>query len=184
MFGGGGGAGAAAIPLYFLRERPTAVLVDRFRNERPARWRMPINLPEPEKSASFQIKGRIREANSFVSQFSGRDCIACKISVLFDVKKDARPPQWALTEMQSCDFSVDGMKVKGDRAMIMASADYLESDQISDSLDLEQFLKKRGLFLYDGDFFLFETIIENGDTVETRSIIDPETCYLQTYSPG
>ena len=105
--------------------------------------------------------------------FTGRACVAYEVAVLFDHPGDAWPPIWALREMRSCPFEVDGREVAKDHAMLTTATALVETPVMSEE-QKRRFLRERGLFVADGRFDLYEAIVAPNQRVELRWPTAPE----------
>ncbi len=174
------------VPLaYFFLRRPAAVWMLRGRERVPHRWHVPVDLPDPEQTPERARRDLEVRASGEVleSPVSERECVAYQICVLFDVAGDARPPEWVLQEQRASDAALgDEIVVEADRLFLESPVEHVETPSLADSLDspedddaevageryetLKRFLRKRGLFVTEGEFHFYEACLQVGDAVD------------------
>ena len=167
-----------------LGNRSMAWLLMQRIGKQPHRWCLPIPLPANGIPARRVVQGDARHGEQRLeAPFSGRECLAYQISVLFDAPGDARPPEWVLQEAQGVDFSVDGEPVPGARVLVQKPMELICPDEAEErGLKLARFLRERGLFLSDGQFTLFESRVETGEPVQVQFFEASEAVTLSTLS--
>ena len=155
-----------SLALYWVFRRRAAKLYFRLHpRPMPIRWRIPV-IPRGAKKERKGIPTTVRGETSTVAPFSGMPCLGYKISVMFDVHGDARPPEWVLAEMAAVDLSVAGTTVAGSNVLVETPLNPISEEDLSTaSFDIDRFLRERGLFLSEGSFRFFESRIENGASV-------------------
>lgn len=132
----------------------------------PTRWRLPLPSIDPAAKIRERISGHLAPQGALLrAPFTGRPCIGYEIAVLFDTPEDAWPPIWVLREMRSCAFDVRGRAVEADKAWLALPTAPISQPALDDDAKAK-FLRQRGLFLGDGQFDLFESIIEPGRPYE------------------
>lgn len=171
----------SAFFVIYLGNRPwTVYLLSKVKQTRPYRWRMPMPQPMSNATVEQKISGIASQTGSaYRAPFSGRNCLAYRICVLFDTPKDARPPQWVLQEDVCADFRIGEKLIRGDRVTIKRRLKQIPARQFKAAgLDLQLFLRERGLFLYEGEYSLFEAIVDPSDEVTISSFKGMETVIL------
>jgi len=150
------------LPLYRFLRRRLAKLFRRLTSKRPIRWRMPA--PASQRDSDPDRHEGVATGDDLIdAPFTGKPCLAYKISVLFDAPGDARPPEWVLAEVESKDFSVGDFEVEGDHVHIDVPAEeIMHLADVNPALNLRDFLRARGLFDIEGDHWLFESRVEPG----------------------
>lgn len=134
----------------------------------PTRWRLPLPLADERAPIAARAAGRVDPRGPLLTApFSGRPCVAYEIAVLFDTPNDAWPPIWALREIRSCAFEVAGHAVEADAAALALPIEQVTRPAITEEA-LSKLLRERGLFLTDGQFDLFEAILEPGAGCELQ----------------
>lgn len=138
------------------------------RVERPSRWHLPLPLVAPDADTAAKVIGQPQPRGPLLTApFSGRPCLGYELAVLFDAPNDAWPPIWVLREMRSCAFDVHDRHVEADGVTLsLPIAPVL--DPVMTETERQRFLRRRGLFLVDGQFDLFEAILEPGAVYELR----------------
>jgi hypothetical protein len=177
-------AAIGVLLVYLAGNRSMACLLVRSIDKRPHRWRLPIPLPARGAQARQRVHGEATRADKILqAPFSGRECLAYQVSVLFDAPGDARPPEWVLQEAKGVDFSVNGERIPGVRALVQKPMQLISTDEDKESeLKLSRFLRERGLFLSDGEFTLFEATVEPGEEVQVHFFEDTEAVTLSDHS--
>ena len=172
---GAGATGAATVLTHALGRRRLGWSIMARRVQDPTRWRMPVPFAEDPAGKFFKrsVGAAVATEGVLRAPFTGRPCVAYVVAVLFDFPSDAWPPTWALREMRSCVFSVDGREVGKDRAMLTAPTELVEQPVMSEE-EKRRFLRERGLFLADGRFDLYEAIVGVNEQVELRWPSVPE----------
>lgn len=163
---GAGSSGVAAALTHGLGQRRLSWALMTRRVRHPTRWRVPLPFVEPGADVRERFVG-VAQARGGLLQapFSGRACIGYEIAVLFDNLHDAWPPTWALREVRSCAFEVQGQEVAADTASLAIPIAPVAVPAMDD-LARHRFMRQRGLFLADGQFDFFEAVLEPGATVE------------------
>jgi hypothetical protein len=169
---------------YFTLPRMTSVWLLRGRTRPPHRWYEPLGLPDEDTvpndtldSVEARAKGDTIEA-----PISRRDSLAYQVCVLFDTPGDARPPEWALQEQRAVDTNLgDSVAIDAERLYLESPVELVETvggeeatsllddvdaDSVSDYDEVERFLRQRGLFATEGEFHIYEAVLEPGDVVE------------------
>ena len=159
--------------LYLLTLRLWAVVLERLNRKRPTRWRLPLPLTDFRGRPDRHTTGLAEGEQQLTAPFTGRPCLGYKTMIKFDVAGDARPPEWVLAEVVSADFAAGGVEVEAERTVIDTEIEMLDEIQLDPDFDLERFLRQRGLYAYDGDFFLYEARVEPGDPISI-SVYDGE----------
>lgn len=159
------GAGGAAMT-HGLGRRQIAWGMLARQVQRPTRWRLPLPLPAPDAGAGERLVGHVEPRGPLLqAPFSGRPCVGYQIAVMFDAPNDAWPPLWVLDEMRSCAFEVQGRAIAADRVSLVGPIEHIIRPFMTET-ERQRFLRVRGLFLADGQFDLFESIIEPGQACE------------------
>jgi pimeloyl-ACP methyl ester carboxylesterase len=161
------GVVGAAVVGWFAFPRLLNWLYFRRRRRFPSRWRLPLPLPRKDATPAKTLRGRLRARGELLeAPISGRPCIGYEISVLFDVAGDKRPPMWILEEEHTAAFEIEGEVVDTDRATIELPSSLVggeaEDEEIDEELEkkISRFLRQRGLFVSEGDYAVFEALIE------------------------
>ncbi|MCP4867164.1 MAG: hypothetical protein GY898_00415 [Proteobacteria bacterium] len=127
----------------------------------PARWRFPIAPGALPGTGAAEPNGPVLQA-----PFSGTDCVAWRVGVMFDVEGDYRPPQWALAEARSSAISLDGSPIEADGIVFEGPLRPISLEDAEEAgLNLGAFLRERGLFAGDGSYLLFEACLPAGTAV-------------------
>ncbi len=143
---------------------------------------MPLLKNRSLSNPTEESVGRISCEERLVAPFSGRKCAAYEIAVMFDVSGDARPPEWILAEYASSNLQVGQEKVFGSQVIVDVSLEKVSKETFEASgLDIKTFLRKRGLFLTEGDFQFYETVIEDGQNVIARFHEDQNVVSLRPF---
>lgn len=161
----------AAVLIYTHVTRPLAVLLRRLcRQKRPKRWYMPV-VKVKKRVVKNQLSATVTAPLVLTAPFSRVPCLAYKICVRFDAEKDARPPEWVLAETHNVEMTIGGKTIAEDRVILEKPLEPISEDAFSSSGGkMETFLRARGLFIEDGEFELFETVVRDGDIVTARFI--------------
>lgn len=142
-------------------------LSHRLRTPRPRRWRLPtagLNLSPPDAVATVDAMGTLLTA-----PFSGVECAAYQLGVLFDVPCDNHPPQWALAEARSAPLRLGDVELSVDQLLCDEPLEIVnERDARAAGFDLDSFLRARGLFSSDGSYVLFEAVLLQGSAVRVE----------------
>jgi len=101
--------------------------------------------------------------------------------VLFDAPKDAWPPVWIVEETRSAAFSVGAIQVQPMNAVLHLDMEPIDEEGLGDGVSLEDVLRARGLFAYDGEFELFEECLQVGDEVR---LVTYEEAATVCFPPG
>jgi hypothetical protein len=161
------GLGAAAVGLTHALGRHRLgreIMLERI--ERPRRWYVPLPPPDPKARPASRLTGPLRPSGPLLrAPFTGRACAGYDVGVLFDAPGDAWPPVWVLREMHTCAYEVEGRPVPADSTTIELTLPPITAPSLGEA-QLERFLRERGLFLADGQFDLFEAIVEPEQTYE------------------
>jgi hypothetical protein len=173
--------GLVAVLAYVSLRRPAAVLLLRLARQRPSRWRMPVPLLRPGERATRVLEGTSESAaEELQAPFSGWQCLAYQICVLFDAPGDARPPEWVLHEMRGVDFRIAGELIPGDRILLRAPLQPVTDEQLRASgLDLDRFLRQRGLFASEGEYTLFESRIDTDQPLRVSLRPEPQAILVE-----
>ena len=172
----------------------------------PIRWRLPLPMPPQDATPAQTLSGKVQPRGELLkAPISGRPCVGYEVSVLFDVAGDKRPPMWVLEEERSTAFEIDGVTIEANGATVELPSTLVGGDEdlgeeggesAADGEDLSQgegpsgedldkkiglFLRKRGLFLSEGFFTLFEALIEPDETYEVRVHQDPPGAAAEVY---
>ena len=133
---------------------------------RPMRWHVPLPLAHPKAKPAARVVGPVRPQGALLrAPFSGRMCVGYDIGILFDAPGDAWPPIWVLREMHVAAFEIEGREIAADGASLaLPILPVLEPAMDHDRQ--VRFLRERGLFSADGQFDLFEAIVEPEQTHE------------------
>lgn len=172
---GAGATGAATVLTHAVGRRQLGWSIMARRVQDPTRWRMPVPFADDPAGKFFKrsVGPALATEGLLRAPFTGRPCVAYEVAVLFDHPTDAWPPTWALREMRSCVFTVDGREVGKDGAMLTAPTELIEQPVMSEE-EKRRFLRERGLFLADGRFDLYEAIVGPNEQVELRWPTTPE----------
>jgi hypothetical protein len=184
---------AAAVVGWLIFPRLFNRLYFRRRRRFPSRWRLPLPLPRRSVAPQRTLSGSVRPANELLeAPLSGRRCIGYEVSVLFDVAGDKRPPMWILEEERTASFEIQGERIAAERVTLELPSHLVGGEDFSgepqgdatgedkasqeareDARDkkISRFLRKRGLFISEGDYAVFESLIEP-DEHYTVSIYD------------
>lgn len=159
------GAGGTALTHGLGRRKiGWSLMARRVRN--PTRWRLPLPHVDPAAQIAERIVGRLEPRGALLqAPFTGRPCLGYEIAVLFDTPEDAWPPIWVLREMRSCAFDVRGRAVEADHAWLDLPTAPISQPALDEDAK-RKFLRQRGLFLGDGQFDLYESILEPGRAYE------------------
>ncbi|MBL9107581.1 MAG: hypothetical protein JNL82_42230 [Myxococcales bacterium] len=156
---GTGATGLATAYTHELAKRRIARTIVADRVDKPTRWHLPLPLLDPTAPDAARIVGAAEpRAPLLRAPFSGRLCVAYEAAILFDHPEDAWPPTWVLREMRSAPFEVQGRLVEADRAALLLPTEPID-DPVLDEAAKHQYLRERGLFLADGRFDLFESVV-------------------------
>lgn len=176
------------IPLaYHVLPRPAAVWLLKGRERRPYRWHVPLPLPEPDVTPD-ETMGELdvhATDGAIEAPISGRECLAYQVCVLFDISGDARPPEWVLEEQRAVPVRL------GETLQVGAAALFLESpvervdapgggmEPLDEGAErdtrydaIKKFLRKRGLFVTEGQYHFYEAVLEPGDVVKVEVFDD------------
>ncbi len=153
------GAGAAVLTYTFGRRRiGRAIMAQRV--ETATRWHVPLPLADPKATAVARVVGAVHATGPLLrAPFSGRLCVGYDVGVMFDAPGDAWPPIWVLREMHSCAFEVEGRSIAAESVALALPTPAI-AEPVMSAEQKQRFLRERGLFLVDGRFDLFESIIE------------------------
>jgi len=159
------GAGATMLTYAFGRRRlGRSIMANHVQS--PTRWHAPLPLPDPKAKPASQLVGRVHPTGPLLrAPFSGRPCIGYDVGVMFDAPGDAWPPIWVLREMHACAFEIAGKPIAGDGVSLALPIRPVLEPTIT-AEQKQRFLRERGLFLVDGQFDLFEAIVEPEHTYE------------------
>lgn len=156
---GAGATGTATALTHAIARRRIGWSIMAKRVRDPSRWRLPLPLPDRDASVGRRAQGpAIASEAPLRAPFSGRPCVAYEVAVLFDYPDDAWPPTWVLREVRSCAFAVDGRELRADHVMLTPPPEAVPQPAMSED-EKRRFLRERGLFLADGSFDLFESIL-------------------------
>lgn len=151
----------------------------------PARWR--CALPKPDLQSPIVARHRgVPQASAPLlrAPISGRECLAYEVGVIFDAEGDAYPPVWVLREDRNTPFSVDGVEV--DRDALTTELSMFEVNDQAQQLppdDLRRFLRERGLFVADGSWDFFESILPADTEIDLCRHGAPEGAPWVVYDP-
>lgn len=154
-----GGITALLSALYNARtkpERPT-----------PSRWHTPRITSEPGVPAEFH--GRVQSSSEQLSPITQQRCVGWRVSVLLDSTGEDGP--FEIDEMKCSDLEIGGTPMDGHSIYIDTDPELVGPRSVHDANDpesvrLRRFLRSRGVSPSEGDFIFFETVIQNGDSVE------------------
>lgn len=156
---GAGATGLATAYTHELARRRIARTIVADRVDKPTRWHLPLPLVDPTAPTSTRLAGPAEpRAPLLRAPFSGRLCVAYEAAILFDHPEDAWPPTWVLREMRSVPFEIQGRLVEADRASLVLPTEPIDAP-ILDQTAKQRYLRERGLFLADGRFDLFESVV-------------------------
>ena len=157
---------AATLLTYALGRRRIGRSIMERRVDHPTRWHAPVPLPAPTATPISRLVGAVRATGPLLrAPFSGRACVGYDVGVMFDAPGDAWPPIWVLREMHACAFEVQGKAIAADSVSIALPFTPVAQPTITPE-QKKRFLRERGLFLVDGQFDLFEAIVEPERTYE------------------
>lgn len=163
---GAGGTGLAAALTHGLGRRRLGWSLMTKTVRDPTRWRVPLPFADPRAHVAERLVGPAEPRGPLLqAPFSGRPCLGYEIAVLFDNLHDAWPPTWALREVRSSAFEVQGREIAEGRAALSIPIQPVPVPAMDD-LTRHRFMRQRGLFLADGQFDHFEAILEPGSTCE------------------
>ena len=171
------------VPLaYVTLPRAASVWLLSGRTHPPHRWHEPLGLPEAGAAPNHTLDRLEARAvdDTLEAPISQRECLAYQVCVLFDVSGDARPPEWALQEQRATHTKLgDALELDPDELYLESPVELVETlgealdsrlddaevDSASNYDELKQFLRQRGLFSTEGEFHLYEAVLEPGDLV-------------------
>lgn len=94
---------------------------------------------------------------------SGRECLGYEVTVLFDAPNDLRPPMWVLEEERTVHFTLAGEHAAPDGVTLDLPAQEVANEATGfGNQQVAEFLRKRGLFASEGEYIVFEALIEPG----------------------
>lgn len=136
-------------------------LFERSKQKGPSRWRQALPRPTVDTAIAAQDEGPCQSAGELIqAPLSGRKCLAYRIGVLFDRAGDAVPPEWVLDEQATADISVGVHRLKASGYTLLRPLTPVAADDLAmDETAMSRFLRERGLFLSDGEFVFFESIV-------------------------
>ena len=166
--------GVAALTTSSLLGKPLSRLLLARTPGGPARWLRPLPVVDQGSDVAATHSGVVRSnADPLVAPFSGRECLAYEIGVVFDADGDAYPPVWVLREVRSRELEVDGVAVEAGQLELELPMSAVAELSASNK-DLSVFLRQRGLFASDGRFDFFEAIVPAGEAVQLRRHAQPD----------
>ena len=114
-------------------------------------------------------RGRVRSVCCDVDPVRQLDArvaeVGYDLGVMFDAPGDAWPPIWVLREMHAGAFEVAGQAITADGVSLALPIKPVAETVLTPE-QKQRFLRERGLFLVDGQFDLFEAIVEPEQTYE------------------
>lgn len=129
------------------------------RVDHPTRWHVPLPLVRAGAKPVSRVLGPVRATGELLrAPFSGRMCVGYDVAVMFDAPGDAWPPIWVLREMHNCAFEVEDRQIAADAVSMALPITAVAEPKLTKEQQ-ERFLRERGLFLVDGQFDLFETVV-------------------------
>ncbi len=153
------GAGATLLTYAFGRRRIGWKLMAQ-RVDRPTRWHVPLPVADPTATPISRVVGPARPTGPLLrAPFTGRPCVAYDVGVMFDAPGDAWPPIWVLREMHSCPFEIEGRALAAESVSLALPSLPVTAPTMTPEQQ-QRFLRERGLFTADGQFDLFEAIVE------------------------
>lgn len=197
-----GAALAAASTLFlvpaawFGLSRPAAVLLLQGRERMPDRWHVPMPLPAEGREPTRVLEAVEAQPveSTLEAPVTGRECVAYQVCVLFDTPGDARPAEWALEEQRAEPLRLgEGLEVEPDELYLESpveqvhatggegpAIDLRESSRETDERydELKRFLRRRGLFITEGEFHFYEAVLEPGDRLHVADY-DGETYVVE-----
>lgn len=168
-------AGCVIIPAaYHILPARIAALLSRD-SETPYRWHVPLGLPAPDTQPlqEFGVVQVHAAGDLLTAPFSGRECLAYQVSVLFDAPGDARPPEWALQEQRSTIISLsNGSTLAPEHVYLESEPEEVAGpahERDEDYARIKRYLRQRGLFMSEGDFQFFEARLEPDQRVNVEA---------------
>jgi len=159
------GAGATLLTYAFGRRKLAWSIMAR-QVHSPTRWHAPLPLADPKATPASRLIGPVRPTGPLLrAPFSGRPCVGYDLGVMFDAPGDAWPPIWVLREMHAGAFEVAGQAITADGVSLALPIKPVAETVLTPE-QKQRFLRERGLFLVDGQFDLFEAIVEPEQTYE------------------
>jgi hypothetical protein len=169
---------------WFVGARGIAIYLASDLATEPLRWRLPhesaLLLPEVDHDAVLRTDiGAAGE--SITAPLSGRECVAYEVGVLFDTPGDSRPAQWVLREQRATDVVIDGETIDSGQIAVdgvpaevpvnkLLEAEALTDDEQQQVDVFRRFLRQRGLFLSDGQYWAYEIVVEPGANCEVAEV--------------
>ncbi|MBN2526706.1 MAG: hypothetical protein JXR76_09950 [Deltaproteobacteria bacterium] len=153
---------------YLLTTRRFAKLLGKFKKVRPIRWYLPVDFRrrrDIKTSPQNDILGHCQGDEMRQSPFSVQPCLGYKVSVLFDVHGDARPPEWVLEESRNAPMTINQQFIAKDKLVFQVTGTLVDASSSVLEQKCKQFLRQRGLFLEDGDFWFYEAVLKPEDLV-------------------
>ncbi|MBN2802301.1 MAG: hypothetical protein JXR91_04315 [Deltaproteobacteria bacterium] len=147
-------------------------LFEKFNYKWPLRWRFPLLNSNCHSNLNKTNDAEIDGEETLISPFTGTKCLGYKAMVLFDIEGDARPPEWVLAEVVCNDININGSKFSGAKIMLDMEVKHIDIETVQPQFDFKTYLRQRGLFLYDGNFIPFETVIKKGDKYQVKICTD------------
>lgn len=152
----------------------------------PARWRCALPKPNLESEVVARHAGTATTRQApLAAPISGRECIAYEVGVVFDAEGDAYPPVWVVREDRNVAFEVGDVDVAAD-ALTTELTMLSVSDQANerDRGDIAKFLRQRGLFVADGEYSFFESVLPVGAEIELVRHAEPAQSPWVVYDPA
>lgn len=130
----------------------------------PGRWSMTLPPNDPPQRT---LNGPARGEGEFLhAPISGRVCLAYEVGLRRDAQADAPLASWTLLEQRTTALSVDGQRV-GDAPHLRLQRQALgEADRAATTDAAIDFLRRRGMLAVGSSDLVFETIVQDGDTVQ------------------
>lgn len=161
---------------HYYSLRPVNRLLCRFSSVRPTRWHLPIRRRSVYQAQSYTSKqtvtGRCVSEKTLVAPFSGKTCIGYRVSVLSRGESETHPPDWLLEEARNEPCTLEGQKIGRDKMAFNLAGDPLEIKGDEMKKKFQTYLHQHGLFLDDGVFWVFETVVTATDIVS--AVIHPD----------
>ena len=151
---------------YFFSTRHVAKMLRRFTKVRPIRWYLPVDIRSRSDMAKLphhDVTGHCQGDELLTAPFSGVPCLGYKVSVLFDVHQDARPPEWVVEESRSAPCTVAGETVDTDKLVFHISGHLMNTASEENQNKVKLYLRQRGLYLEDGEFWFYESVLRSHD---------------------
>jgi hypothetical protein len=171
IFGGGG----AAMVHKLFANRLHRALHER-EDKRPARWRLPLPLVNDRESPIRETRGKVQvEGELLNAPISGRPCVAYELAVLFDVDGDIAKPLWVLEEERCAAIRLGDESFEADSATLILPLEPVAAPTNNPAIErITNYLRRRGLFLPDGNFAFYEALVLPDETYTARLHAGPK----------